>query len=746
MNKINLVLIVLFLSQNIYAQVNIHYEKKLTGRMHISDIGAINVTNFTGVDIDYIYKGWATDANDNIVIKIKSNVLTQPKGSMNYNKNDKFDSWKKGELNFKISKYSIDTSSYSGALTYYSELVHPLDTLSIIARNQKKVHLKNGFYATDNGKLMTDPRLLNLSFDYKHNEKFVLDSLFGKIKFDNKNEAECCQTLSFEIMQDGAKIYASSLDKFCAPPGISYMKDSQIKLLNIAVNTYNDRSKTTPIRVHYRLGESTDSRGISNIAHYDFDFSSVRYTHYASGLSFDYINSAEVISNFDAASFLVEINQDNTIERLEMLGHPGNPGIEGMKMYHPFFTNLMREDYNGSIAVLMLQKENFNAAQWKGLLSFVNNIDQSELTEIQHKDLTIVAPKALSNMRKSYGTNRVRVGYAFIIIDQETVTLYDANFYKLLIENSDRPKRVKLDLHEALKSIEYNGIKLGFSFENEVLKDIKFEEGKVISQEKRRANRDKICRYHHIFSGINGGNKQQYLIGDELDIRKLDQKILNDNSTTISEIPQYIVSTPNEIKNLETKTSSSDSLDLQVTYRSTENIREQILNRVEEYDYEELYKIESSAYMMNGVSISSKSGNFGNNEKIVKFASIGLDINSSGQQIEISKLVDVTKDLNWINELVRFQNLTHEGDPLTVKTIQVDGLTFYVPVKTVEKTQWQKEKLCIYMDTGQNMYRLNLILPSIFDRNYVLNNMFVEGQKYTFNFEGSNIVSIYRNK
>jgi len=746
MNNINLVLIVLFLSQNIYAQVNIHYEKQLTGRMHISDIGAINVTNFTGVDIDYIYKGWAMDANDNIVIKIKSNVLTQPKGSMNYNKNDKFDSWKKGELNFKISKYSIDTSSYSGALTYYSELVHPLDTLSIIARNQKKVHLKNGFYATDNGKLMTDPRLLNLSFDYKYNEKFVLDSLFGKIRFDNKNEAECCQILSFEILQDGAKIYASNLGSFCADPGISYLTEDQIKALNVSVNTYNARSKTSPIKVRYRFGESSDSRSISNISHSDFDFSAVRYTHHASGLSFDYINSADVISNFEASSFIVEINEDNTIERYEMLGHPGSPGIEGMKMYHPFFTNIMREDYNGSIAVLMLHKENFTAAQWRGVVSFTNNVDQSELTEIQYKDITIIAPKALSNMRKSYGGNRVRVGYAFIIIDQETVTLYDASYYKLIVENPDHPKREKLDLNEALKSIHYNGIQLGFSFENEVLKGIEFEEGKVVTQEKRREQRDKMRRYHHLFSGLNSRNKQQYMIGNELDINKLDQKILDDNNATLSDIPQYIVSTPNGIKNLETKTSSSDSLDLQVSYRSTGSIREQIFNRVEKYDYEELYKIESSAYMMKRVSFSSKSGNTENNEKIVKFASIGLDINSSGQQIEISKLDDLPMDTNWIIELVRFQNLTHKGDPLTVKTIQVDGLTFYVPVKTLEKTQWQKEKLCIYMDSGQNMYRLNLILPSVFDRNYVLNNMLVEGKQYTFNFEGSNIVGIDKNK
>ncbi len=745
MSKLHLLLIVFFLTQNIYAQVNINYEKQLTGSMHLSDVYAINVTNFTGVDIDYIYKGWAVDSNGNKVIELQSNVLTQSRGSTNYNKNDKFDSWKKGELNFKNYNYSIDTSSYSGKLTYFSELVHPVDTSSIIARKQKEVYLKNGMYVSDSGIPLIDPRLMDLILDYKSNEKFEFDNLHKKLKFDNKNEANCCQTLSFEITQNGKKIYASSLEDFCVPAGISYMTESQIKALNVSVNTYSDRNKTTPIKVSYRLGDSNGSRDISNISHSEFDFSPIRYTHHASGLSFDFINSADIISNFSASSFVVEINKDNSIEKLEMLGHRGSPGIEGMKMYHPFFINLYREDYNGSIAVSMLQKENFNADQWKGLLCFVNNFDQSELTEVKHNDITIIAPKALSNMRKSFGGNRVKMGYAFIIIDQQTVTMYNASYYKFLVEDPKSPKREKLDLDEALKNIQYNGIHLGFSFENEVLKEIKCREGEVVSQEKRREHRDKMRRYHHHFSQMKGSSKQQYMTNGMLDLDKLDEKIANENSIAMSDIPQYIVSAPNEIRNLNTAFSSSDSIDIQLSYRSTESVREQVYNRVEEYDYEEVYKIKSSAYMMQGVSFSAESGNIEDNMKILTFTSFTLDLNPSGQKIELSKLNALSKDQKWIKELVRYQNTESKNDPLTSKTIQVDELKFYVPIKTLEKKQWSKEKLCMYIDTGKNMYRLNLIVPTTFDRNYILNNMVIEGQEYTFNFEGRNIVSIFKN-
>jgi hypothetical protein len=148
---------------------------------------------------------------------------------------------------------------------------------------------------------------------------------------------------------------------------------------------------------------------------------------------------------------------------------------------------------------------------------------------------------------------------------------------------------------------------------------------------------------------------------------------------------------------------------------------------------------------MQGVSFSAESGNIEDNMKILTFTSFTLDLNPSGQKIELSKLNALSKDQKWIKELVRYQNTESKNDPLTSKTIQVDELKFYVPIKTLEKKQWSKEKLCMYIDTGKNMYRLNLIVPTTFDRNYILNNMVIEGQEYTFNFEGRNIVSIFKN-
>lgn len=745
MKKLTLVFIVLILSQNIIAQVLMHYEKQLTGKMYISDIGAVNVTNFTGTDIDYIYKGWALDANAKKVIEIKSNVLRQSRGSTNYNKNDKFYFWKKGELNFKITKCTIDTSSYSGSLTYYSELLHPIDKTSIIAREKKQVHLKNGLYVSDTGKLMTDARLMNVNFDHNYNDKFQLDHLFTKMQFDNKNDADCCQTLSFEITQDETKIYASTLENFCAPVGKSYLSESQIEALNVSVNTYKARNKTLPINVSYRLGKINGSREISNIYHSEFDFSTVQYTHHATGLSFDFINSAIIESNFSVSSTVIEMNQDSNIERMDWVGMRGRFGTETMYMYHPFFTRLIREDYNGSVDVSMLKKENFNGREWNAFIGFINNIDQSEIIVTRNKNITELAPRLLSNMRKSYGSNRVKIGYAFVIIDQETATLYEASYFKLLVEDPNSPKRERLDLKEALKNIQYNGIHLGFSFENEVLKEIKLDEREIVSQDDKRKKRDKMRRYHHHFTKMNSATKKQYIDGGKLDVKKLDQKIANDNSTAISDIPQFIVNSPHGIKNLKTQTTFWDSIDIQLTYRSTGSNIEQQSNRKEMYEYEEMYRINSSAYMWQGVSSSSMSGHQNQKIKNLTFTSILLDINSQGQHIELAKLIGLPSDAKWIKELVRFQNLTSLKDSVTTKTILVDGLTFYVPESTLEKKQWQKEKICIYIDSGSSMYRLNLSLPSTFDRNYILNNMLIEGKQYTFNFEGRNIVSIIKN-
>ena len=107
MKKYSIIPIFILIMFSLQAQVKIYYEEHLTGRMDISDIGAIRVSSFVGVDIDYIYKGWATDANGTEVLQIKSTILTQTRGTINYYQNDKFDSWEKGDLNFKIINQSM---------------------------------------------------------------------------------------------------------------------------------------------------------------------------------------------------------------------------------------------------------------------------------------------------------------------------------------------------------------------------------------------------------------------------------------------------------------------------------------------------------------------------------------------------------------------------------------------------------------------------------------------------------------
>ena len=743
MKKYKIILLLFLIAPSLQAQVKIFYEKQLIGKMEVADIGAIQVSNYTGVDIDYIYKGWALNEKGEKVLEIKSKVLTQPRGATNYYQKDKFDSWKKGDLDFKIISQSIDPSSFSGSLTFHSDLLHPIDTTSIIARQTKEVFLKNGMYVSESGAPVTDPRLVNFDFNLAYNSKFSLDSLFEKMKFKNQNEAECCLSLDFEITQEGEKIYASKAERFCVPVGTSKMSKEEIKALTVSINNYDQRNENTPIMVSYRLGESSGKRKISNIAHSNFDFSFDQYIHHASGLSFDFINHAEVTSPFSASSFAVIFDENAKMKTMQMLNGPGSANQKNLEMHHPFSCTLGREDFNGNVSVTTLRKDNFSDLQWKGLLANINKVDPTSLLSFKYEELTILAPKKLINPRSSEASNRIYKGYAFLIMDQESVTIYDAYYFSVPADFPRKPISDSLDIGKALASIAYNGIELDFIFDNAELKDLKFNVGKVLSQTTRKNNFEKMRRYHYLLNEWpNDQNKSFYQKG-KTDFEKLDQIIGENNISEMSAIPTYVVVSPGEVKFLKYESLQWDSIGLQLSYRAEEKAIEIASNRIEEYDYKEKYKIETSAYMGRGVDFSYKIGEASKGDKnVMRFSSDVLEIRPKGQRIELSRLNDVPKDAEWLKSIVRYHNLVKRNDPVDCKVFEVQGWKIYVPVKKIKKTRWQKETICFLVDSGKQIYRINLSASSSFDRDFILNSLQIEDKQFQFDFKGDNLERI----
>jgi len=63
------------------------------------------------------------------------------------------------------------------------------------------------------------------------------------------------------------------------------------------------------------------------------------------------------------------------------------------------------------------------------------------------------------------------------------------------------------------------------------------------------------------------------------------------------------------------------------------------------------------------------------------------------------------------------------------------GWSFYVPVKKGEKPSWQKESMCFIIATEKQTYRINIEVPSVFDKVFILNSFVVEGKQLQFNFD-----------
>lgn len=738
MKQYYLVLFLLLFLSGLQAQVRVIYEKHLTGKVNISDVAAIMVSSFVEVDIDYIYKGWITDADGKEVLRLRSEVLTQPRGVINYNQNDAFDSWKKGSLNYEIDYQSIDFASYSGRLIFHSSLVHPLDTTSVIARKTKGVYVKNGRYVSAMGAPTIDPRLVNFNFTLGHNSKFSLDSLFTNLYFNNKNDVNACLPLFLQITQAGEKIYTAKMDQFCIPPGEHQMSEMQVRALTVEVNEYDQKDNTQAIKVGYRLGESAGSRAISKVAHADLDFSFRSYTYHASGLQFDFLNQATVHSNLPASSSVVTFDAEGVVD-LDFLDW-SDRGENPLGLYHPYGFTLGREDFNGHIALTTLNRSNFSPEQWKAFVAYINKVEPTFLRIFEHEGIQVIAPDKLENIDKQSEAKRALKGFAFLILDQERAIIYHAYYFSFPPDSPFPNNRESLNLGQAVSSIEYNGVQLGFNFEKGILKNLVFQ-GELLPQAERKERFDRMRRYHYLVNGTEeegSGVRRQ----EKVSLEKLDQIIAEKKISEVSDIPTYVLSTPEGISHLKYETLSWDSVGIQLSYRADKAGRQQIHNRVEQYDYREQYKIESSGYRASAVNFSYQTGNITEDKQVIPLFAHHLELRSNAQMIELSRLKGVPKDVEWIKALVRFHNLSRRNDPVQCKVLESKGWTFYLPNNKTPKTRWQKESICFIVDSGKEIYRIKIVVPSAFDKNFVLNSLVIEGKGLQVSFDGEEVEAI----
>ena len=118
MRKHFLMLLFITFTSLTQAQVKLYYNDYITGNITIEDVSKVNVTNFTGVTIEFVYKAKVLDENNNVVIELISDVVSMKEVTADYAK-EKL----KG---LKVIKNTIDISSYTGHLIFQSEIIMTL--------------------------------------------------------------------------------------------------------------------------------------------------------------------------------------------------------------------------------------------------------------------------------------------------------------------------------------------------------------------------------------------------------------------------------------------------------------------------------------------------------------------------------------------------------------------------------------------------------------------------------------------
>lgn len=689
MKKYTTITLVIFLAFNLQAQVRMQYKKHLTGNLVVSDIAAIRVTNFIGVDIGYIYKGWATDSSGKEVLRIKSEVLIQGPGSANYHQNDQSRLPKKTEVAFKTIKESIDLSRFSGSLTLHSELVHPLDTTSIIAREKKEIILKNGAAVDSQGALLIDPQLIDINFKHNFSQPFELDKLSVYLEINNKMGFSFCKPLNLRIKQEERALYAATIDPFCVREGKNSPEEGQWTILK---NDYAGRNIETPITVTFSFGAQERNRNIQTVDHALYDDQLENYKSEALGISFDFVNHAEILSAPSPENVVIILDEQGAVENIETLRFWRSESP--FDLNYPYGFGVQRPDVNGYVGLSVYDYNNFDEEEWKSYLAYLNRVNAKDILLAKTSGIEIWYPPGLYNRRKE--SNRV-VSYeifTFAIRDGERVTFVELLNIVPDANLKNFPKsRIKIEKQAVLGSFNYHG--LGISFKPDDSGNITgvvfSDEAALAEADYRKSSLAKYIRYEQILRKRYRNQNRYQSKPAKVDFQELDS--LADLRTMENlEIPLCQKITPDYDPVRKYGQFSWDSMQIAFTHRVSEEVdRIPFSNQV----YES-YTINSQDNILNHYqSAGPKNLSLKEGEREVAFLGNLLQLSTTpNQKVTLTVIAKDRLSPLDMKAIAAYEMSNPIQGPPEILEKKVDAWTFYVSEQQV--------------NTGRRMGRTNL--------------------------------------
>lgn len=446
------------------AQVQINHKAYLVGQLKTSTVAAIEVSNLTGVEIHYIFKGWITDEDGQELLRVKSELLKHQPGTAYFSEAQP---GKSRQLNvdplerLELVYAQKGWEAYSGKLTLHAELIHPLDTFSIIARTTREIQSKNGVLVDDQGRFMADPYQVRMNVSLRYGEPFSLETLPRFLQLDNQNEYSYCGTFMVEIRQGEEVLYAATLAQECIPVGITKLTADD---LEVVINRYAERALDQPMRLQVFQQElqphgPTNGQGITPAAHANFNDTYRLYTSEVLGLNFEFFDHAELSPTPDAPP-TVEFSEQGRVQevffetqfRRQQYPSPIN---------YPGGFYITRGDLNGGLGVLVYDWEAMSAKEWTAYFAYQHRIDPSQVRKTQSEELSIWYPSKWDNLREQnitrlpYHTFTIGIKDANRMIFVSTSSIDTARAAALV--PSYRQARYLVDPATILQGLNYNG-------------------------------------------------------------------------------------------------------------------------------------------------------------------------------------------------------------------------------------------------------------------------------------------------
>lgn len=737
MKMYSTIILVMLLAFNLQAQVRMQYKKHLTGNLVVSDIAAIRVTNFTGVDIDYIYKGWAIDSSGKEVLRIKSEILTQEPGSANYHQNDQSKLREITEVAFKTIKESIDPSRFSGSLTLHSELVHPLDTTSIIAREKKEVILKNGAVVDAQGVLLIDPQLVGINFKHNFSQPFELDNLSVYLEINNKMGFSFCKPLNLKIKQEERELYAATIDPFCVREGKNSPEKGQWTVLK---NDYDNRNIETPITVTFAFGAQVQNRTIKAVSHALYGDQLENYKSEALGISFDFVNHAEILSAPSPENTVIIFDEKGAVENIETLRYYRSESP--LDLNYPYGFGVQRPDVNGSVRLSVYDYNNFDEEEWKSYLAYVNRVNAKDISLAKSSGIEIWYPPGLYNRRKE--SNRV-VSYeifTFAIRDGERVTFVellnivpDAN-----LKNFPKP-RIKIEKQAIVGSFNYHGLGISFKPDDSGnFTGVAFsDEAALADADYRKSSLAKYIRYEQILRDRYQNQPRYQSKPAKVNFRELDS-LAGLKTMENLEIPLYQKITPDYDPVRKYGQFSWDSMQIAFTHRVSEEVdRIPFSNQV----YES-YTINSKDSILNHYqSAGPKNLSLKEGEREVAFLGNLLQLSTTpDQQITFTVIEKGRLSSRDMKAIAAYEMSNPVQGPPVILEKKVNAWTFYVSERQVNTGRRMGQTNLFFLETEQHLYRVKISGGFESDIPHFFNHLKIEGKKLKFEYSGGVLARI----